>query len=221
MPKRLLNYVLLCALTLFWAASTASAAEVAAELPEPKQVVESVFDEAVDALIENQDAIREDPKVAFDLMNEILAPRVDFNLMSRLVLGRASRDATEEQMQQFEEAFRVHTMRTYASMLSDNVDTVVKMVEENSQVVEISEATEPDSRGRVSVKTRLLADDPPIPVTYRMIATEDRWKVYDLVIENISFVMNSRNEFGNQISRNGLDGLIEQLEQRNQRAWTN
>jgi phospholipid transport system substrate-binding protein len=52
-----------------------------------------------------------------------------------------------------------------------------------------------------------------------MIATDESWRVWDVVIENISFVTNYRDEFGSEIRRNGLDSLIERLRERNERAW--
>ena len=49
-------------------------------------------------------------------------------------------------------------------------------------------------------------------------AVKDRdgtWKVYDVNVKGISLVMNYRSSFAEQIQREGLDGLIAQLEQRN------
>lgn len=207
----------LALLPLTWAIPAVSATPD--DLPPPEQVVEDVFDEAVDAFMENKDAIREDPRVAYDLIDGILSPHVHFELMTRLILGRYGRDANEEQMSRFINAFQESTIRTYSAMLSENVDTVARVVEENGQVVEIAPPGEPDDRGRVMVRTQLNIQEDPIPVLYRMIATEEGWRVYDVVIENISFVTNYRQEYGSEISQGGLDQLITRLEERNARAW--
>lgn len=218
MLKTLRNAGLALLLSLFWATPALSTAE---DLPAPETVLMDVFDQALDAFMNNQDAIREDPRVAYDLIDEILSPHVNFRLMSRLILGRNARDATPEQLDQFVSAFRENMIRTYSSMLSDNVDTIVQTVEDNGrdEIVEISPASRPDDRGRVNVRTMLHVQDDPIPVLYRLIASEEGWQVYDVVIENISFVTNYREEYGSEIRRGSLEQLISQLEERNRRAW--
>jgi len=214
--------VLAFVLALVWSMPAWSADEPPVdELPPPERVVESVFEQAVDALLENQDEIRKDPRVAFELIDEILSPHVHYDLMTQLVLGRHARDASEEQLQRFARAFRDSTMRTYASMLSDNVDTVVRIVEASGEIIEIQQVSEPDARQRVNVRTSLKLEDTPLPVIYRMIATDEGWRVYDVVIENISFVTSARDDYGSEVRRRGLDETIQRLEQRNKRAWQN
>ncbi|MEX0871126.1 MAG: ABC transporter substrate-binding protein [Aquisalimonadaceae bacterium] len=216
MFKALRTAGLVLLLPLIWAPPALSVAE---NLPAPEKVVEDVFDQAVDAFMDNREAVGKDPRVAYELIDDILSPHVHFELMTRLILGRNARDATDEQMQRFISAFRENTIRTYSSMLSENVDTVVRVVEGSGKVVDISPAGEPDDRGRVTVRTLLHVQDNPIPVIYRMIATDDGWRVYDVVIENISFVTNYREEYGGAIRRDGMDQLISRLEERNRQAW--
>jgi phospholipid transport system substrate-binding protein len=42
--------------------------------------------------------------------------------------------------------------------------------------------------------------------------------VYDIVIENISLVVNYRDQFNNEIKQNGMDGLIKRLAEKNKLA---
>lgn len=218
MLKLLRNTGLALLLPLLLATPALSAVD---DLPPPEAVLQDVFDQAVDAFMENEDAIRANPRVAYELIDDILSPHVHFELMTRLILGRNVRDASPEQLDRFIDAFRDNTIRTYSSMLSDNVDTIVETVESNGKdrIMDIAPPGEPDDRGRVTFRTQLHLQDEPIPVTYRMIATEEGWQVYDVVIENISFVTNYREEYGSEIRRGGLDQLISKLEDRNQRAW--
>ncbi len=190
---------------------------------EPRELIERLFDEAVDALMDNRDAIADDRRVAFDLIDEILSPHVEYELMARLILGRHARGASEESIQRFAEAFRENAIRTYSRTLSDHVDEVVRAVDGNGQVMEIVRVTDPDSRNRLQVQTRFLIDDPAVPVVYEMILDEDddAWRIYNISLENFNFVINYRNEYGSVADRHGLDGLIERLEDRNKRAWSN
>lgn len=189
----------------------------------PEELIQGLFDQAVDALLENRDAIAEDRRVAFDLIDEILSPHVEYNLMSRLILGRHARGASDESIDRFADAFRENAIRTYSGTLSDHVDDVVRAVDGNGQVMEIVRVTDPDSRNRVQVQTRLNIDDPAVPVNYELILDEndDAWRIYNISLEGFNFVINYRNEYGSVADRHGLDGLIERLEDRNARAWSN
>ncbi len=191
----------------------------AGELEPPREMIESVFEEALNALVENQDAIRERPRVAFELIDEILSPHVHYPLMGQLILTREWREASEEQRREFLQTFREYIIRTYSKLLSDNVDEVVRMVERSGTLMVVRSVTEPDQRGRVTVRTQFQLEDSPVPVLYRLIATDNGWRVWDVVIENISFVTNYRDEFESEIRRGGLDGLIQRLRERNARAW--
>jgi phospholipid transport system substrate-binding protein len=46
----------------------------------------------------------------------------------------------------------------------------------------------------------------------------DQWKVYDVKIEGISLVTNYRSSFSRDINNGGIDKLIEDLAQRNEKA---
>ncbi|HEY0337774.1 MAG TPA: ABC transporter substrate-binding protein, partial [Burkholderiales bacterium] len=55
----------------------------------------------------------------------------------------------------------------------------------------------------------------PIPVDYRMTKGSDGWKVYDVIVENLSLVTNYRSSFASEIQRSGIDGLIKVLQAKN------
>ncbi len=56
----------------------------------------------------------------------------------------------------------------------------------------------------------------PIAVDYRLEQTAQGWKIYDLNVEGIWLIQNYRNQFAQEINRNGIDGLIDALNQRNE-----
>ena len=59
------------------------------------------------------------------------------------------------------------------------------------------------------------AGAPPIPIDYRMHKLSGQWKVYDVVIENVSLISNYRGQFRTAIGRSGIDGLIGELKAKN------
>lgn len=192
----------------------------AAQSKEPDQLINDTFAEAMTALKENQSAIRNNPRVAYDLMEKILAPHVDVELMSRLILARHWTEATPEQQKRFVAAFRESLLRTYSRILSDNVDEAVRQLESDEQILRVLGVDGPDRRGRVSVRTTITFNGQRIPIDYRMYQRDGQWKVFDVLIENISFVMNYRSEYDAELQRGQLDTLIDRIEERNRRAWT-
>lgn len=181
----------------------------------PATVVHEAFQEALDALMERHDAIAEDPAVAAQLIEDILGPHLDFELMARLILGRYWREATPGQRERFTQAFREHSVRVYAHALSDHVDRAVALVRDEPDILRIRGTTSPDERGRVTVRAALHLGDTVVPLQFRLIRGEDAgWRAYDVVIENLSLLTNYRREYTSIIRREGVDGLIRRLEDR-------
>ena len=58
----------------------------------------------------------------------------------------------------------------------------------------------------------------PVQIDYRMVKTPNGWKVYDVVVENLSLVTTYRSQFQSEIARAGIDGLIKTLEAKAQKT---
>jgi phospholipid transport system substrate-binding protein len=61
---------------------------------------------------------------------------------------------------------------------------------------------------------------PPIPINYRMEKQADGWKVYDVLVDNVSMVTVYRNSFNSEVRKGGIGGLAGALVPRNQPAVT-
>jgi phospholipid transport system substrate-binding protein len=70
----------------------------------------------------------------------------------------------------------------------------------------------------VVVKSQVMqsSNTQPIALDYRLEKTNDGWKIYDLNVENIWLIENYRNQFTQEISKSGIDGLIAALNKRAQ-----
>ena len=55
----------------------------------------------------------------------------------------------------------------------------------------------------------------------RMSRGSEGWKVYDVIVENLSLVTNYRSSFASEIQRSGIDGLIKALEGKNRELAQN
>ena len=55
----------------------------------------------------------------------------------------------------------------------------------------------------------------PIPVDYRLEKAATGWKVYDVNVLGVWLIENYRNQFSQEITKGGVDGLIKSLADRN------
>ena len=67
------------------------------------------------------------------------------------------------------------------------------------------------SKNQVEVQTKIITSSKEIPITYRAILVNGTWKVYDVVIENVSLVMNYRTQFNEILAKNTPEQLLEIL----------
>ena len=67
------------------------------------------------------------------------------------------------------------------------------------------------SNNQAEVQTKVVTSSKEIPIFYRVILKNGTWKVYDVVIENVSLVQNYRSQFNSILAKNTPDQLLETL----------
>lgn len=185
----------------------ASGLSQAAETETAEQVVKQTSNELMSAIEPQKAALREDSAKLYKLVEEIVLPHFDFDFISRLVLGKAWKQATPEEQQRFSKAFQTLLVRTYSNAL----------LEYSGEELTWLDAQQGDNPNRVIQRAQVrLKSGQVVPMNYRMHKKDGHWKVYDITIDNISLVMNYRGTFAGEIRKNGLPSLIERLEAKNQ-----
>ena len=172
----------------------------------PQQVVQDTSAQMIEALRKNREILRQDPRRLHGLVNQIILPNFDFELISRWVLGRAWQQATPEQRRHFAEEFQTLLVRTYSNALLEYVDEDIQVLPPRG-AVSGNEATV-----RTEVRPRT---GQPIQINYSMYLRDGNWKIIDVTVEGVSLVTNYRSTFASQIRTSGLDAVIADLRQRN------
>ena len=67
------------------------------------------------------------------------------------------------------------------------------------------------SNNQAEVQTKVITSSKEIPISYKVILKGGTWKVYDVVIENVSLVQNYRSQFHSILAKNTPDQLLEIL----------
>lgn len=169
----------------------------------PDALVKSTVDEVLVVLKTSKDR-----RVLSEVVEKKVLPNFDFQAMTRMAVGKHWREASPAQQQSLENAFRSLLVTTYTQALTQASNA--------EQTVEVRPAPVKPADDDVTVKT--FVKDPsrkPLAIDYRLAKAASGWKVYDVVVENLSLVTNYRSSFSSEITKSGLDGLIKALEAKN------
>jgi len=157
-------------------------------------------------------SIKSDPEIqkgniprVVDLVEKKIVPHTDMRRTTQLAIGKNWSKASPEQQNQLIMEFKNLLIRTYSGALSQLRD----------QTVQYKPLRAAPGDTDVIVRTVVVGKADPIPLDYRLEKTNDGWKVYDINIMGAWLIEAYRNQFTNQISQNGVDGLIRFLQERN------
>ena len=181
-----------------------TAVAFAAEAPEV--LIERLSNEVLERIRNDKDLQAGDFAKVSGFVDTIVMPHVDFKRMTALAVGRNWRSATPEQQQRLMNEFRVLLIRTYSGALSGVKDRSVRMkpmrsAPEDTQVIVRSQVIQP------------RAD--PVQLDYRLEKTDGAWKIYDVNVLGVWLVETYRNQFAQEVSAGGIDGLIKSLSEKN------
>lgn len=169
----------------------------AAKDPAPKEKVRLTIDEIIKIVEANPgDANQE---VRREKLRVLINPLFDFDEMAKRSLGANWKEATPEEQVEFTEVFSDLLARTYLSKIETVKPGMVTVVSENVD------------HNKALVKTTVHHKGDTFPLDYRLQNTSGKWRVYDVIIENIGLVANYRNEFAGVVRKDKVSGLIQKL----------
>ena len=195
--RALIGLTFFCAMVL-----PATAAEVTA----PDALAKSVTEEVLAVLRTDKDIQAGNTKKVIDLVENKVLPHFNFTRMTRLAVGANWRQATPEQQKRLTDEFRTLLVQTYAATLTAYRDQKVdfrplRLQPNDTEVVVKSLINQPSGK--------------PVTVDYRMEKADNGWKVYDVVVADLSLVQNYRSTFNAEVQKGGVDGLIKALADKN------
>lgn len=180
----------------------------AAEMP-PDDLVRDTAQDVLAIVKKDKDIQAGSQKKINDLVEAKVLPHFDFKLMTQYAVGKHWRQATPAQQDALTNEFRTLLVRTYSTSLSAY----------KNQTIEYKPLKMQPGDTDVTVKTQVIQPGgQPIPIDYSLQKEANGWKVYDVVIDNVSLVTNYRGSFGTEIRKSGIDGLIKTLIEKNQVA---
>jgi phospholipid transport system substrate-binding protein len=120
--------------------------------------------------------------------------------LAKRTLARNWGKLNPSQQQEFILLFRQVLERAYINKILAYTDEKIVFARE----VELSS-------DQAEVQTKIVTSSREIPIFYRVIRNDGVWKVYDVVVENVSLVQNYRSQFNSILANNTPEHLLEIL----------
>ncbi|ATD66579.1 organic solvent ABC transporter [Luteimonas chenhongjianii] len=205
--RRALSLALAASLVLPAAAFAQQARPAApaatAQAGSPSQLVLANTERVLKTLESRRAEFTRDRSALQNFINGEFNTMFDRDYAARQVLGRHGRGASEADVKVFGDALAENLMRKYGSSLLDfNTQLRVRVK---------SEAPLPRGLG-VRVSSELLrSGGEPIPVDYLMRQSGGTWKVFDVMVEGVSFVRTFREQFDSQLQRKSIPEVAREL----------
>ena len=135
---------------------------------------------------------------------ELVMSSIDLNLISKFVLSKAWKNASDEQKENYLIAFKDYFVSSYANKLDQYTDEKIDVI--GSQ----------EAGKYVIVESNIVregTDTLKINLKWRLLNKNNQIKIIDLNIEGISLVIAQREEFQSFLANNDydLDKLIEKI----------
>lgn len=126
--------------------------------------------------------------------------RIDFKEMSKRVLGKTWRQLNLDEKENFVALFTQLVEHAYIGKIEGYSQQKVEF--KNQRI----------KGERAQVNTHIIDTDNVISVSYIMLLKDDKWMVYDIVVEGVSLVRNYMEQFKEILRRDGYASLVKQVE---------
>lgn len=135
-----------------------------------------------------------------EAIRRVAAPVFDWREMTSRTLGQHWQARSEAERTEFVQIFSDLVNRAYITQLERYSGEAIRY---------ISERIEGDLGG---VSTRFVTKQGrEIPVDYRVISRDGRWRIYDVVVQGVSLVSNYRSQFDKVIRSSSYPELVKRI----------
>jgi len=136
-------------------------------------------------------------------LRQVISSRFDFQAMAQRSLGPHWQRRGAEERHDFVQLFTDLLERTYADQIA---------AYDGERIVYGRETQDKDF---AEVDTKIITNKgQEFSVNYKLRSDERDWKVYDVVIENISLVNNYRSQFHRVLANSSFDNLLHRMREK-------
>jgi len=205
MMGRKLQALTTAAVVLALFVSTARAADYAATLSqEPVEIVRQAAGKILGDMDQNREQFTAQPQLLRDVVRADLLPLLDLEYSARLILGKAARGISPEQLSAFSTAMSDVLINRYADGLlefrsQEQLEVMPMKGDNNDKLTRV--------RTRVKLNNGSFA-----PVDYAFHKTTEGWKAFDVTVEGISYVVTFRDQIVPRVQSEGIDKVTADIQ---------
>jgi phospholipid transport system substrate-binding protein len=167
----------------------------------PTESVKFTVDAVLNIMRDKTLAVQEKKQERRDKMSALIRERFNFIEMSKRSLAKHWKKLTKEEKKEFVSIFSDLLEASYVGKVENYTDE--KVTYNNEKI---------KGKGKYSVvNTTIVTKDVDIPIDYKLISKKDKWWVYDVVIEGVSFISTYRSQYNKIIMRESFPKLLENM----------
>ena len=137
----------------------------------------------------------------YDMISKPVTDSHDVKKISRIVVGKAWKTATDEQKKQWTDVFTQLSIASYAHNFKDFSGESFKY-----------ESEEETRRGRIIIHTYfIIPDEKDVKFDYLMSKKGDNWMIINIIANGVSDLALKRSEYTSILEKKGFDILIAQI----------
>jgi len=189
--KRLLAY------TLFLLLGSSLAGANTVDERDPVTIISQATTNIFEVLDSRRAEFTQNPELLANVVRENMLPLIDVHYSARLILGRAGRDVSPEQLLAFSDALSNVLINRYS-------DSLIEFTYEELLQVMPMKGKNTDKLTRVRTRIRLTTGG-YVPVDFAFHRTDKGWKAFDVTVEGISYVITFRNQISPRVQAEGID----------------
>jgi len=133
---------------------------------------------------------------------QLIYGRFDFSEMTKRSLGKYWNLLGQSEQREFIDAFTNRLLYAYGRSVRASGD----------EKIEYKRETSDDKFANVETKV-VSGNGEELPIDYHLFAVDGQWKVYDMVIDQVSIVGNYRAQFERIISKSSVKELLDRMKQ--------
>jgi len=189
---------------LLWLIISAASFSSFAATQSPEVVVRELFVEVIAELDAQRAGQALSPESARAIFARLLNPRIDYPLLARWILRDHWTNSSDEQRERFLAAFQAYIINTYSLALA------------SGQEIGLTVADGPALRKNTAIVDAAftVADNPAVPLQFRLIERDDRWYLFDVSFAGVSLALTFRSDFNYVAGEGGIEAVTHHLVQR-------
>ncbi len=164
---------------------------------DPNDLMRTKWD-SVAKVLQNKEL---DEKAKADIVDYIISPVFDFELMGKLALGKTHWPKLNAADQKTFTALFVQRLK------ASYRDKIMMYKDEQ---VEFQPAVQ--KKEMIQIPMTLISNSKKTAILYKLHRLDKKWKVYDVEIEGVSILLTYRSQFDDILARGTVKDLLSQLE---------